>query len=271
VYGNRELGSEANVTNGKNFSYPGYSEMMTGYGDPRIDSNDKKPNPNVNVLEWLNRSPEFRGKVAAFGAWDVFPYILNAPRSGMLVNAGYEPLHVAGANPRIELLNRLKVETGIWGGEALDAPMFLTALEYFRLAKPRVLYVALGDTDEWAHSGKYGLYLESIQRTDAYVKELWETAQSMPEYKGSTSLLLTVDHGRGNGPESWKGHGAKIPESREVWMAAMGPDTKPLGERRNASAITQSQVAATIATLMGQDYLAFSNQAAGPVAEAVGR
>jgi hypothetical protein len=54
-------------------------------------------------------------------------------------------------------------------------------------------------------------------------------------------------------------------------MAAMGPDTKPLGERRNASAITQSQVAATIATLMGQDYLAFSNQAAGPVAEAVGR
>jgi hypothetical protein len=38
------------VTNGKKFSYPGYNEILTGSGDPRIDSNDKKPNRNVTVL-----------------------------------------------------------------------------------------------------------------------------------------------------------------------------------------------------------------------------
>ena len=30
---------------------------LSGRADPPIDSNDKKPNPNVTVLEWLNRKP----------------------------------------------------------------------------------------------------------------------------------------------------------------------------------------------------------------------
>ena len=88
IYGNRDLASDAFVTNGLNFSYPGYSEAFCGFADPRINSNDKKPNPNVNVLEWLNQKSEFAGKIAAFGAWEVFPYIFNAGRSGLLVNSG---------------------------------------------------------------------------------------------------------------------------------------------------------------------------------------
>ena len=31
IYGNRDLGSEAYVTNDRNFSYPGYSEILCGY------------------------------------------------------------------------------------------------------------------------------------------------------------------------------------------------------------------------------------------------
>ncbi|HEY2944558.1 MAG TPA: phosphoglyceromutase, partial [Vicinamibacteria bacterium] len=54
LYGNAARGSGARVTNGLNFSYPGYNELLTGAADPRIDSNDKRPNPNVTVLEWLN-------------------------------------------------------------------------------------------------------------------------------------------------------------------------------------------------------------------------
>src|SRR5262249_22780255 len=73
-----DAGREARVTNGKNFSYPGYNEIFTRRADPRIDSNDKVPTPNVSVLEWLNGREEFRGRVAAFGSWDIYPYILTA-------------------------------------------------------------------------------------------------------------------------------------------------------------------------------------------------
>ncbi|HET6897782.1 MAG TPA: AP protein, partial [Vicinamibacteria bacterium] len=69
LFGNADQGHVARVTNGRNFSYPGYNELLSGRADPRIDSNDKKPNPNVTVLEWLNGREAYRGKVAAFCSW----------------------------------------------------------------------------------------------------------------------------------------------------------------------------------------------------------
>src|SRR3954462_776231 len=55
--GNQKKGSIMTVTNGRKFSYPGYNEIITGAPDQRIDSNDKKPNPNTNVFEWFNSRP----------------------------------------------------------------------------------------------------------------------------------------------------------------------------------------------------------------------
>lgn len=270
IYGNHDLGSDMTVTNKRNFSYPGYNELLTGAADDRIDSNDKKPNPNVSVLEWLHQQrPGYKNRVAAFGAWDVFPYILNATRSGLFVNAGYDAY--PAPSPKLALLNRLKKETAIWEGEPLDSPMFLTALEHFRTAKPRVLYIGLGDTDEWAHSGRYDLYLHSAHRVDEYLRELWEMAQSMPEYRGNTTLILTVDHGRGSGLDTWRNHGEKVPESKHVWFAILGPDTPARGELANAAPVTQSQIAATMAALLGEDYLAFNQKAGAVIATALGR
>src|SRR5260370_7059992 len=48
--------------------------------------------PYTTLFRSLNNKPAYHGKVAAFGAWDVFPYIFNAKRAGFLVNAGYDPL-----------------------------------------------------------------------------------------------------------------------------------------------------------------------------------
>ncbi len=82
IYGNRDKGSEAYVTNGLNFSYPGYNETLTGHPDPRITSNDNVPNPNLTVLEWLNREwqtsdPQAQNQTAAFGAWNTINGIVN--------------------------------------------------------------------------------------------------------------------------------------------------------------------------------------------------
>ena len=182
LYGNRMLGSEASVTNGLNFSYPGYNESLTGAADPRIDSNDKKYNPNVTVLEWLHGKPSFKGKVAAFGAWDVFPFIFNAPRAGFPVNAGYDPMEGFAGNPVMKTLNDLKADSPRdWDDEPFDNLTFHTALEYLKQRRPRLMYLSLGETDDWAHAGKYGEYLRSTQRADQYLKTLWETLQSMAE------------------------------------------------------------------------------------------
>jgi hypothetical protein len=86
----------------------------------------------------------------------------------------------------------------------------------------------------------------------------------MSEYAGRTALILATDHGRGNTGENWTSHGEKVPESDQIWMAVMGPGVAPLGARDGLK-VTQSQVAATIAMLLGEDYNAAQPKAAKPL------
>jgi hypothetical protein len=267
IFGNRDLGSESQVTNGLNFSYPGYNETLTGFADPRIHSNDNVPNPNVTVFEWLNAKPAFAGKVAAFGAWDVFNGIFNRERCGFQVNAGYDPLTTLPGNAQIELLNALKAEIArISPDEAFDPLPFHTAVAYMKAKKPRVLFVGLLETDAWAHRGAYPEYLNAAHRGDSYLRQLWELVQSMPEYRGKTTLIVLPDHGRGEGAK-WTSHGQAIPESKQTWMAFLGPDTVALGERKQAGPVTESQIAATVATLLGEDYHGATPKSGAPIAD----
>ena len=270
IYGDRDAGSDASVTNGFNFSYPGYSETLTGHGDPRVDSNDAKPNPNVTVLEWVNKQPGFQGKVAAFGAWGTISAIVNGERCGCAVNSAYDPMEMTPMTDGMKLLNDLKRDSPReWADESYDAPTFYTAMEYIRAKKPRVVFLSLGETDEWAHAGNYGEYLESAHRADAYMKQMWDELQSMPEYKGKTTMIFLVDHGRGSAPEEWKTHGQKVPESKYIFMGFMGRGVPALGLREHVAPVTQSQVAATLARYLGLDWNAAEKQAGAPVAEAV--
>lgn len=254
IFGNRDLGSDSHVINGLNFSYPGYAETLTGLADPRIDSNANVPNPNPTVLTWLNRQPGLEGRVAAFGAWEVFNGIFDREHCGFVVNAGWDPLTSIPATPELTLLNQLKAETPhVWGDEPFDALPFHTAIEYLKAKKPRVFFLGLGETDDWAHNGIYTSYLDSAHLADSYIEELWNLVQSMPEYHGTTTLIVLPDHGRGLGAE-WNDHGGSIPASRETWMAFLGPDTPALGERGAGTVVTDSQVAATLAALLGEDY-----------------
>jgi hypothetical protein len=267
IFGNRDLGSESQVTNGLNFSYPGYNETLTGFADPRIHSNDNVPNPNVTVFEWLNAKPAFAGKVAAFGAWDVFNGIFNRERCGFQVNAGYDPLTTLPGNAQIELLNALKAEIArISPNEAFDPLPFHTAVAYMKAKKPRVLFVGLLETDAWAHRGAYPEYLNAAHWGDSYLRQLWELVQSMPEYRGKTTLIVLPDHGRGEGAK-WTSHGQAIPESKQTWMAFLGPDTVALGERKQAGPVTESQIAATVAALLGDDYHGATPKSGAPIAD----
>lgn len=266
IFGNRDKGSDAYVTNGLFFSYPGYSETTCGFADPRINSNDNVPNPNATVFEWLRNRPDFEGPVGAFGAWNVIAAVFNPERSKITANAGWDLFTAIPSTPTLDLVNRLKTETPrYWDDEPFDALAFYTAIEYMKAEKPRLLYISLGETDDWAHEGKYTEYLDSAHRVDAYLKAIWDLAQSMPEYQGQTTLIFSPDHGRGKSSKGWKDHGQKLPESKYIWMAFLGPDTAPLGERANIPAVTQNQIAGTLAAFLGEDYAAAVPKAGKPI------
>lgn len=256
IYGNRKLGNNMDLTNEYRFSYPGYSELLVGYADPNMDSNAKRWNPNVTVLEFIHNQPGFEGRVAAFASWDVFPWIINSERSGIPVNAGFDPFEGENLSDRQLLLNdMLRQIPRPWSSVRHNAFTFHYAMEYLKQNHPRLIYLAFDETDEFAHSGNFQDYLYSARQFDAFVEEFWLTLQNDERFRDKTALVIATDHGRGTDPlDHWRHHGANIDGAEEVWMAVMAPGIPALGEVSEPMQLYQNQIAATVAALLGITY-----------------
>jgi hypothetical protein len=268
IYGNRLYNNYVNCSNQMWFSYPGYSEILCGFADDeRINSNDKVDNPNTTVLEFLNKQEKYEEEVAAFASWDVIPYIVNEKRSGIPVNGGYEIAAGKNLTDREVFLNELQPRIpGPWGSVRLDAFTHYYAVEHIKKHKPKVVYISYGETDDFAHDGRYDEYLNSANRTDQFIRELWQWAQSQSSYKNKTTFLITTDHGRGTVPiETWRNHGDEIVGADQIWLAVIGPDTPADGEQKEKNQIYQNQVAKTAAAFLG---ISYTNER--PVGEVIG-
>lgn len=256
LYGDRDLGNKEEVANPYYFSYPGYNEIMTGFPDTRVNSNDKVYNPNVNVLEFINKQKGYQGKVAAFSSWDVFPYILNDKRSGLLVNSGIDNL--ATSNPEVAMLNKMQHQMLSPVGDDVrpDVLTYQFAKQYIIANHPKVLYIAFDETDDYAHGGFYQFYLKQAHNEDKMLADLWNALQSDPFYKDQTTLFITCDHGRGDeNPNAWRSHGTEVKNSQQTWFAVIGPDTPAKGIMpASEKTLYHKQFAQTFAELLGFDF-----------------
>lgn len=254
IYGNRYEGNYVNVFNPHWFSYPGYSEIFCGFADTAINSNNYPNNPHTNVLEFFNQQAALKNKVAVFGAWNAFERIFNKERSKISVINAYDLFGGDHPNTNEKLINEmLQHSVKVLGkDECLDVFTHYGAMEYLKKNKPKVMYISYGETDEWAHDSKYRNYLDAAHNVDEYLQQLWNYIQSDPQYKNKTTLLITVDHGRGDAnKDEWRTHGSKIMGADQIWFAVMGPNTSALGEMNEKEQLYQQQLAATMAQLMG--------------------
>ncbi|MCB1025633.1 MAG: phosphoglyceromutase [Acidobacteria bacterium] len=266
IAGNISLKSEVKTTNNMLFSYPGYSEILTGEAhDDVIKSNARVQNRFPSYLQFLQKKLNLNAnQVAAFASWDAFNEIVTSDPNAFLVNAGYE--ECKDEDPAIQHLSRLQFETPTpFDTVRHDFYTFQLALAHMKKYGPRVTYIGLGETDDWAHVKRYDLVLNALHRTDNYFKELWEFVQTDERYRGKTSIIVTVDHGRGDSAEDWHDHGSDVPEARNIWTAFISPDVELRGEWRNSKTIYQNQIAATLTRLMGFDYSGQNLNAGKPI------
>lgn len=254
LYGNRNANSKVNVANRYWFSYPGYNEIFTGYPDTLVNSNHYQANPNTTLTEFLNRQPAFKNKVAAFGAWNAFERILNRERSGVPVVNAFDKLNNKKASASQQLLNDMLLDSYRPFGdeECLDVFTHYQAMDHLIKRKPKLLYIAYGETDEWAHAGHYKDYLNAAHQVDQWIQQVWNYLQADPVYKNKTALFITTDHGRGDKvKEEWVTHGEGLAGADEIWFAVMGAGIKAKGEVKDNTQIYQKQFAQTIAALFG--------------------
>ena len=270
IAGNRTFGSRMEVANTHRISYPGYSELLTGAPhDDAITSNDNRRYPFLTVLEWLRADLRLPPSgIALFGSWETFNFIGERDAGAITINAGYEDfVHPDREMATLSALQHL-TPNGFHGARH-DVYTYRFGLAHLQTAKPRVLYLAFDETDDWAHLKRYDLVLDALHRSDAQLEQLWTWLQADPEYRGTTTLLLTVDHGRGRTAADWTDHGANVAGAHETWLGCFGPGVTARGESTDAVTWYQKQVAATMAAILGRDFATAVPAAAPPIAACV--
>lgn len=266
IAGNRQLNSIVKTTNKHFFSYPGYSELVTGEShDAEINTNSFGQNRWPSFLNFLQKKMKLnREQVAAFGSWDVIEHISTNDPKAFVVNSGPKGFNISG--PDIAKLNEA---VSLTIGPAMSVrPDYFTykfALEQMKRHHPRAMFISFGETDDWAHQRDYEKYLQSYYNTDVMLKGLWSFIQSDKHYRGRTSIIITIDHGRGNTGKDWSDHGDDVPEAQYIWVAFVGPEWNVRGEWKDSPAIYQNQVAATLSRLMQFDYSEQNPNAGKPI------
>jgi Type I phosphodiesterase / nucleotide pyrophosphatase len=268
IFGNRSLGSTVQISNRHRFSYPGYSELLTGEAhDDVINSNDNKRNPYPSVLEFLKRKLELGfNQVAAFSSWETMNWIAESEEGVIAINAGFE----AYVHPKesVRELSEFQFETLTpWKSVRHDFYTFRLAMAHLETHQPRALYLGFGETDDWAHDGAYELVLEALRQTDERLRQLWAYLQEKGRYRGKTSIVVTTDHGRGNQVSDWRNHGSDVEGAQYIWLAIISPDFPQRGELRNTKVLYQNQVAATLCQFLGLNYRENNPRAGEPAQE----
>jgi hypothetical protein len=245
LYGNRDYKNKVNVSNPYSLSYPGYSELLTGDVDYSIWSNDKKSNSNTNILEELNSSKSYAGKVAAFTSWELFPYILNEKdrnEKGFVLNSGLQKLEGRELSPAQSFINKLQDHMHDESGTRYDELTYIACKEYVIKHHPSVVLLSFSGTDNAGHSNRYDQYLQEANNADRMIGELWRLLQGLPEYAGKTTFLITTDHGRGKTRNNWNDHGILVSGSSQTWYALLGNTITPHGEMKYESQAYQKDL-----------------------------
>jgi len=272
IAGDRSLNSSVQTTNKLWFSYPGYSEMLTGQAhDDVIKSNSHPQNPYPSVLDFLKKELNLGfNRVADFSSWDAFNRISTNRPGSFEINAGFAS-YTANDKAVTALSDAQSKTLPIWNDARFDYYTFRFAIAHMKKYHPRVIHIGFDETDDAAHVKHYERVLQALNMTDGFIAELWRFVQTDPAYRGKTSIIITTDHGRGKTVKDWDDHGEDIPEAQNIWMAFISPDVALRGEWKDTKTIYLDQVAGTLSRFLGLDYRLQNPSAGKPVEQLFSR
>lgn len=236
---------------GPNFvSLPGYSEIFSGRRVTGCTDNACRGSNAPSVADEL---AERRWHSAVVTSW---PDIARVAVHGADVavsagrHAGRTRSHFE-RNDEVGLALRRAEGESPWPGSGdfrRDRFTAALALAYLQSAQPQFLFVGLGETDEFAHQGNYGGYLEALREADQHIGELADVLATRARAGVRTALFVTADHGRA---DSFRDHGQPYPESARVWLVASGAAIAPRGLVATSEARRLADIAPTLRTLFG--------------------
>jgi phosphopentomutase/2,3-bisphosphoglycerate-independent phosphoglycerate mutase family metalloenzyme len=237
------------VASGPRFvSLPGYREILTGRRGSGCLDNECPLIDEPTLLDELRRSdaPD-AGDVAVIASWDVITRAASIAPSTVALSAGR---HGGATRAALAVSDAARADlaasarASAWPGHGDYRPDALTArlaLDVIAARQPRVLWIALGDSDEFAHRDDRQGYRRALAAADALLGRL-TAAVALDD----TLLFVTADHGRA---ANFRDHG-DAPESSAVWLVAAGGSIPRLGFARTHELHRLADIAPTLRALL---------------------
>ncbi len=167
-------------------------------------------------------------KVGAFASWSRLERAVTSKPGSFVVSCGPRPnVPPTGGDEEVRA----------------DADTAEAGLAYLTAERPDVLYLGLGEPDDYAHAGDYLGYVDAIRRADAVLGRVLDILDR-DERGRRTHVFVMPDHGRSN---DFRSHGGYKPEAARVWMVAGGPNIRARGF---VSSIDQRHLADLAPTMM---------------------
>jgi hypothetical protein len=217
-------------------SLPGYAEMLSGRTFSGCRDNACGAATTPTLVDEIASSRGVRpSDVAVVTSWPDIGRIaaMRPDRIAMSTGRGGGPTrelfrHDPVAAALVDDAAKAKSEPGV-GDFRPDRHTARIALRYLETARPRFLFLALGEPDEYAHRSDYRGYLQALRRADLVIAELSRALDDRARDGSRTVLFVTSDHGRA---ADFVNHGREHPESARVWLFAYGTEVltrEPLG------------------------------------------
>jgi Metalloenzyme superfamily len=242
------------VTGGpQRISLPSYRDIFTGKPDPGCQTNScTRPLGRTVADDVFDSSGAL--DVAVIASWPNIACAASAEPSRFVLSTGRRLTGQEESlrdDPVIASLLETGKHASAFPGSGDYRPDALTgrvALRYLVTARPRFLFVGLGDADEYGHRNDYRGYLKAIHESDEFLGELSVTLEAMGARGRHTTVLLTTDHGRAY---DFRDHGMWHPESGRVWLVASGEDVRQRGLTGSPRRHTLLDIAPTVRSLLG--------------------
>jgi hypothetical protein len=242
------------VTGGsQRISLPSYRDIFTGKNDPACQSN-VCPRPVARTFVDDAFDAFGAREVAVVASWPTIARAASSDPSRLVLTTGRKLVgrsDVLRSDEVIASLLDAGTHASAYPGEGDYRPDALTeriALRYLATARPRFLFVGLGDADEYGHRNDYRRYLGALHDSDEFLGELSVTLEAMGARGRHTTVLVTADHGRAS---DFRDHGAWHPESGRVWLVAAGVDVHDRGLVAPLRRHTLLDIAPTVRALLG--------------------
>lgn len=199
--------------NGNTWTSAGHDAMCTGIYEPLDNGGNQLPSHPSIFQYWRKATHQPMEKAWVITSKDKLYVLANTADSTW--QSQYTPRYDCGVN-------------GPFTGYRHDSLTYQKVISVFSTYHPDLMLVNFREPDYSGHQANWPNYIAGISSTDHYIAQIWNYLQNDPYYKGTTTLIVTNDHGRhlDGVYDGYVSHGDNCEGCRHIEFIAAGPDFK---------------------------------------------